>query len=115
MTHNTQIILTDDLDSFEATPTVTFLFEGVNYEIDVHDEHGSSIEGSSFEQINAVRKTTRGGAATAIRSSSGGRSSSAPKCADLDDVRSWAQENGHRVSDRGRVAGKVLEAYDAAR
>ncbi|MGP5268482.1 Lsr2 family DNA-binding protein [Brachybacterium alimentarium] len=29
-------------------------------------------------------------------------------------IREWARENGHEVSDRGRIAGSVIEAYDAA-
>jgi len=113
MAQQTQIILTDDIDGSKATQTVTFAFQGTSYEIDLNDEHASSIEESFAEWVNAARKTARGGAATAARSSSGSRGSG-PKRADLDDVRAWARENGHQVSDRGRVASKVLEAYDAA-
>lgn len=41
-----------------------------------------------------------------------GKSSSGPR-ADLDDIRKWARENGHNVSDRGRVAQTIIHAYDA--
>lgn len=34
---------------------------------------------------------------------------------DLDAVRKWARENGHDVSDRGRIAGRVMEAYEKAK
>jgi hypothetical protein len=54
----------------------------------------------------------------------GGRSSrktSSPKARDgsaakasLADVREWARENGYQVSDRGRVAAEVMEAYQNA-
>ncbi|WP_444546483.1 Lsr2 family DNA-binding protein [Brachybacterium paraconglomeratum] len=29
-------------------------------------------------------------------------------------IREWARENGHDVSDRGRLAATIIEAYDAA-
>jgi len=30
------------------------------------------------------------------------------------DLRTWARDNGYAVSDRGRVAASVVQAYDAA-
>lgn len=32
----------------------------------------------------------------------------------LDAVRRWARENGHTVSDRGRIAANIVEEYEAA-
>ncbi len=32
----------------------------------------------------------------------------------LDVIRAWARDNGHRVSERGRICKSVREAYDAA-
>ena len=29
-------------------------------------------------------------------------------------IREWARENGHAVSDRGRIAASVIEAYEKA-
>ena len=54
------------------------------------------------------RKTT-GRRSTSASSSAGGG-----KRTDLADVRAWARQSGHDVSDRGRVSAAVLEAYDAA-
>src|SRR5215469_9419238 len=34
--------------------------------------------------------------------------------ADLAEVRAWARENGHDVSDRGAIPARVQHAYDAA-
>ncbi|RZS82988.1 Lsr2 protein [Motilibacter rhizosphaerae] len=33
---------------------------------------------------------------------------------DSSAVRSWARENGYQVSDRGRISGEVIAAYQAA-
>ena len=114
MAQKTQVILTDDLDGTEATQTVTFAFQGTSYEIDLNDEHASSIEESFAEWISNARKTA-GGRSTSSSSSrsSSGRASSTTKRSDLDAVRAWARDNGHEVSDRGRVSNKILEAYDA--
>ena len=29
-------------------------------------------------------------------------------------IREWARQNGHKVSDRGRISKSVIEAYKAA-
>jgi hypothetical protein len=53
------------------------------------------------------RRRSRPGKAT--------RSSSRSKArTDLAAVREWAKNNGHQVSDRGRISAAVLKAYDAA-
>lgn len=33
---------------------------------------------------------------------------------DTGAIRTWARENGHEVSERGRIPASVVEAYDAA-
>jgi len=38
----------------------------------------------------------------------------ATRKSDLAAIRSWANQNGYKVSDRGRVPAAVVEAYDAA-
>ncbi|MEJ5913643.1 histone-like nucleoid-structuring protein Lsr2 [Pseudokineococcus sp. 1T1Z-3] len=114
MVQKTEIVLTDDMDGSPASRTVSFAFEGVAYEIDLNDEHAAAIEESFAEWVAAARRTGTGGAAAsgAVPARSSGRSG--PKRSDLDAVRAWARDNGHSVSDRGRVAQKVLDAYDAA-
>jgi hypothetical protein len=96
---------TDDIDGGPAIGTVTFGFEGTDYEIDL-----SRANTKAFEKVIAlyvghgrkVRNTRRRGAV----SSTGRR--------DLPQVRAWAHDNGYAVSDRGRVSAAILEAFDAA-
>jgi Lsr2 len=33
---------------------------------------------------------------------------------DTRAIREWARENGHKVSDRGRISRSIMEAYKAA-
>ena len=47
--------------------------------------------------------------ATASRGGGSGRSK-----ADLAKIRAWARDNGHQVSDRGRISASVQDAYDQA-
>lgn len=111
MAQTTQTILTDDLDGSEATQTITFAYRGTSYEIDLNDEHAHAIDESFAEWVSAARQVAGRSSAAAGPA----RAASGPKRGDLDAVRAWARENGHQVSDRGRVATRVLEAYDAAR
>lgn len=113
MAQKTQVTLVDDLDGSDATQTVTFAFQGASYEIDLNDQHFSSIEESFAEWIGSARKTTASRGAASSRASAT-RSGGGTKRADLDDVRAWARNNGHTVADRGRVKQSVLDAYDAA-
>jgi hypothetical protein len=48
------------------------------------------------------------------RRSATSTSGTAPKRGDLGAVRAWAREHGHKVSERGRIPGDLLAAYDAA-
>ena len=38
----------------------------------------------------------------------------ADKRTDLAAVREWARQNGHQVSDRGRISAEIQAAYDKA-
>ncbi len=106
MAQQTRIIL---IDGSEATQTVVFSYQGASYEIDLNDEHATALEESFHDWIEAARKIgapgrTQRRSATPVQ----------PKRRDLADVRAWAREQGHDISDRGRVSMKIVEAYDAA-
>lgn len=107
MAQRTMIQLIDDIDGSEAVETITFALDGVSYEIDLNEENSEQLRADFASWVGAARRS--GGRArrgTAPRAARTGR--------DLNAVREWARENGYEVSDRGRVAARVLEAYDAA-
>jgi hypothetical protein len=95
--------VTDDIDGTEGASTVTFSFEGVNYEIDLSPENRDKFLTDLDPFITASRRV-------------GGKKSSSkiPTTVDLNAVREWAKLQGYEVSDRGRVPGKILEAYAEA-
>lgn len=108
MAQKVHIVLVDDIDESEATETVTFGLDGVNYEIDLNDEHAAQLREALAGFIGHARKS--GGARRARRAASSA-SNSGPA---TKEIREWARENGYEVPDRGRVAAEIREAYDAA-
>ncbi len=120
MAQKVQVILVDDVDGGEATETVTFALDGVSYEIDVSEANASALRDALAPWVGHARRVSgRGSSAGSSSSGGGGRAKSAGRSRgnskfDLTDVRSWARENGFQVSDRGRVSGEVLAAYEKA-
>jgi hypothetical protein len=117
MARKTKILLEDDLtgDVLEdgAGETVHFAVDGTFYEIDLSTENAAALRDDLARYVGAARKVggaggRRGGGASAARAGS------PAKRTDLAEIREWAKANGHEVSERGRIAGAVVEAYDAA-
>jgi hypothetical protein len=119
-----------DSDGDSATRKVSW--EGTDYSLDVCVKHGSAL-GDVLSQLKgfvdagqrqsgrrgrravaaasgAAPRASRGSRAAASKSTSG----TAPKRGDLGAVRAWARENGHKVSERGRIPSALLAAFDAA-
>lgn len=104
-----QIIeLIDDLDGtpLEDGVTVSFALDGAEYEIDLSAKNAEALREAFAPYVKVGRKLGRSGSAPVPprrRKSSN----------DLNAIREWARANGHTVSDRGRVAASVIEAYKA--
>lgn len=113
MARKTLVQLVDDLDGSAITEgegrTVAITFDGVSYELDLSTEHADELDSLLQPYLDAARKVGR---KTAGRPSSSSSSKSDP--AELQKIREWAKENGHAVSDRGRISSVVRDAYDAA-
>jgi hypothetical protein len=109
MAKKVQVLLVDDIDkSSPADETVSFSLDGVSYEIDLTSENASKLRDDLAVWIGHAERT--GGRRSTGRST--GKSSG--RKADLGSVRAWARENGHQVSDRGRISAEVQAAYDKA-
>lgn len=104
MAQRVTVILEDDLDGSKATETIQFGLDGVAYEIDLNTENASHLREALAPWVGAARRMSgrKNPARTSTRRS------------DLNEIRAWARENGHEVSDRGRVAQTIVRAYDAA-
>jgi nucleoid-associated protein Lsr2 len=111
MAQRVNVVLVDDIDGSDAEETVSFALDGVDYEIDLSDQHAGELRNALSLYIGHARRT--GGRRKS------GRRSSAPATADdggtsAAEIRAWARENGWEVPERGRVSAEVREAYAAA-
>ncbi|MBF6130288.1 histone-like nucleoid-structuring protein Lsr2 [Nocardia brasiliensis] len=102
--------LIDDLDGSKADETVSFGFDGRMYEIDLSYANAAKLRALVDPWAEKARKTGRAGA----RASATPRARSASGDGQLAAIRTWAAENGHRVSTRGRISAEVTAAYRAA-
>ncbi len=111
MAQRVNVILVDDLDGSDAVETVSFALDGVDYEIDLNDQHAGDLRNALALYVGHARRT--GGRRRKASSSASSRASASngPSAA---DIRSWARENGWDVPERGRVSADVREAYAAA-
>lgn len=106
--------LVDDIDGtlleVGEGETVHFSFNGISYEIDLTTENAEELRSVLEPYIAAGRRSSVGGAARAGAT----RKRSGAKNSDTAAIREWANANGHKVSERGRIPETVLEAYRAA-
>ena len=108
MAKETVTKLVDDIDGSNAERTVVFAWDGTNYEIDLSKKNISALD-KAFKPYVAAARQVRATAPTRRRSP---RAGTAPrKRNDLAAIREWARNNGHAVSDRGRIARTVVEAF----
>jgi len=117
-------VFIDDVtgDELEGGDTVNFSLDGVEYQIDLSEEHADELRRAFAPYVLKGRRTggryARGGGASAGRARRSSDSVSSDISGrgkrDTQAIREWARANGHNVSDRGRIQGSVVEAYEAA-
>ena len=118
MAQQVNVKFVDDLDGSDAAGTVSFALDGRAYEIDLSEDNAARMRDSLASFVAAGRKSGGAGAA-------GGRRApkmterSGPRSQPLDReqtaaIRAWARQNGHEVSERGRISKTVLDAFQAA-
>lgn len=104
--------LVDDLDGVSLGDgegeTIQFSLDGNDYEIDLSNDHAKLFRAATQKYVNAARVVGKSGRRGARPAAAAG-----PK-RDLTAIRAWAAQNGHKVSDRGRIPNAVIEAYEAA-
>lgn len=106
-------------DEVEGVETVAFGLDGAAYEIDACEEHASALRDAFASYVGAARRAGRPAPSAAGRKgqgrakpASGGAGSGGKER--VQEIREWARANGHTVSERGRLSGAVVAAYEAA-
>jgi hypothetical protein len=112
MAQKVQVLLVCDLhdDEVEGTETITFGLDGSSYEIDVCAAHASQLRDDFASYVGAARRAGRPPVAK-------GKPRPAAKAGGnqrVAEIREWARQNGHQVSERGRLSADLVAAFDKA-
>jgi hypothetical protein len=102
----TTVTLVDDLDGSEADEHVEFAMDGKSYEIDLSATNSARLRDALAPFVSAARRTggrRRSGSVATARPSTDREQNQA--------IREWAQQQGMKISERGRIPSNVLEAY----
>ncbi len=106
MAQKVQVLLVDDLDGGEATETVSFSLDGTAYEIDLSSDNASKLRKDFQAYIDHARKGGGGGRRRRARTGPGRERSA--------EIRAWARQRGHKVSERGRIPATIISEYEAS-
>jgi len=110
MARKVEVTLVDDIDGSPAERNVTFRFDGKTYEIDLSADNYARLAEALAPFIGSGRRVTR---TSTVRAAAPGRRTGSSS-SNAAEIRVWAAENGHEVSDRGRIPADVVAAYEAA-
>jgi hypothetical protein len=110
------IVAYNAIASDTETPERSFSFEGHQYTIDLcdKDQRGLDKAISGLEPYAETGHRTTTGRARKPAGAKRGRRASSSSSADVPAIRAWAKAKGFTVSDRGRIAAEVQEAYAKA-
>ena len=116
------IIVTDDLDGSSPAEPVQFTYDGVNWEIDLSAKNREKLQKALQPFLDKAhpadmaqpKTTTPTPARTRTRTRTRPSRSAKDGRENLDAIRQWAQENGYKVGDRGRIAKSIIEEYELA-
>ena len=118
MAQQVDVRYVDDIDGSDASGTVSFALDGRSYEIDLSDDNAAKLRDSLASFVAAAR---RAGGTSGTRRGRTQRSTpdsdDAPARSNREEtaaIRAWARENGHEVSERGRIPKAVVQAYQSA-
>lgn len=102
----TVVVLEDDIDGSEATETLNFGLDGVEYEIDLNQGHANELRETLSRYTKAARKISGGRDRVNRKSSNTGP--------DAKAIRKWAVDQGLQVNTRGRIQADIVGKYEAA-
>ena len=114
MAQQTTVRFVDDLDGSEASGTFDFSLDGRSYQIDLSDDNAAKLRGALAPYLDAARQAGGRGRGRAPRQTAVAEKPARSNREETAALRQWARENGHQVSERGRIPKAVIEAYRAA-
>ena len=112
MAQKVKIILEDDLDGGPADETVRFGLDGGQFEIDLSSANAARLR-DAIRPFAAKARRVQGAARSAGRPADSHVVTK--RNPEIAEIRKWAQENGHKVSNRGRIHQDIQDAYYKAK
>ncbi|MDQ3578177.1 MAG: Lsr2 family protein [Actinomycetota bacterium] len=111
MAQKTIVQLFDDLDGTTGDDIVTtqFSLDGIEYDIDLNESNATRLRDELADFVASARRTGGRVKRTTARTAGEGRSKDETKA-----IRDWARENGHDISERGRIPAAIIEAHQAS-
>jgi hypothetical protein len=103
----TTVTLVDDLDGSQADEQVEFAVDGKSYEIDLSSANSARLREALAPFVSAARRA--GGRRRSATPTPAARPSTDRE--QNQAIREWAQGQGMKISERGRIPSNVLEAY----
>jgi len=113
MAQQTTVRFVDGLDGSEASGTFDFSLDGRSYQIDLWTTTPRSSVASS-PPISTLPERPAAVVAEGSTADHGRGEAARSNREETAALRQWARENGHQVSERGRIPKSVIEAYRAA-
>lgn len=102
-----------DLSGKEADESIELVLDGAGYRVDVTSAEAAKLHKALAPYLEKGTRLTREETANLVRPRSKGGPSSAER-EERRRVRTWAQENGYDIGDRGRISQEIRDAYAAA-
>lgn len=103
--------MVDDIDgSTDDVVTCAFGLGDSQFEIDLNAAHREELESALGKFVDAARQVRGGQPARQARKVKTERVDREQTHA----IRQWAKDNGYEVSERGRIAKNIVEAFEAA-
>ena len=104
----------DDIDGSEAERTFTFAVDGSHYEIDLSSQNIKEFHEAIAGFVESARKVKASGLGRGVRKTRSSTSGSGRSREQIQAVREWARQQGHRINDRGRIPASIQQAFDQA-
>src|SRR5437763_5337252 len=105
----------DDIDGSAATQTVPSSLDGISYELDLSDDNATNLRDELARYLAVAQRTGGRKVRVAVGQSATGTGASTPDRERSRQIRAWAIDNGYPLSDRGRIPGDVVSAYEQAK
>ncbi|MFE0023441.1 Lsr2 family protein [Amycolatopsis sp. NPDC059021] len=119
MAQKVLVQMMDDIDGGEASQTVPFSLDGVQYEIDLSDDNAENLREGLAPFLAASRRVGGRKVRLAVGQSAAAATAAPAPVSQADRersraIRAWALDNGYEVSERGRIPREIVEAFERA-